>query len=953
MRGFTFSGPVSRRLEEEEEEEEGGQKDDAYGVQATAAFASFQPGAVFEKEEDSTSDAPHVDGEEQESALYPPPSPGGSGPAPSARPAIPRGTVTSSLSLRVRSSRQLSRRRHGDGKDGPVVLRRRVPRSRIRPLTRRTSTERSRKVRLRGYGPRPSRGGESAEGEFGKREKRGTEDSSASRRAEKPPTLSCSRSGRLPPRRRFRRGRKGRATAAERVARGWRRMEDAWALERSCRGYCKLGVVASDTYDCLTSNSAYADSASRSEIASPSPTSIRPDNTVSVNDVDYCEKASDEREEGSRRSDERRAARDFYRDADSPRSRYEYDDYRSDAAELDVGGRFGEDEAWENNPDEERDRYGWLSRRRVENYIIVENMEHRPYGDSLVTPGDAEDTAEADLPRNSVADWRELFDRSDERRTPRDWEGTSDRDADFYRDSNSPWSHREYDDYRSDAAELEVEGRFGEDEAWRNTPDVEGTSDRDADFYRDSNGPRSRREYDDYRSDAAELEVEGRFGEDEPWRNTPDVEGTSDRDADFYRDSDGPRSRRQYDDYRSDAAELEVEGRFGEDEAWRNTPDVEGTSDRDADFYRDSDGPRSRRQYNDYRSDAAELEVEGRFGEDEAWRNAPDEEYDRRGLLSERHVEGDVVEDEECYPYGDSLGTPGDAEDTGEADLPRDGFMDRSELLNDEICIALWDCEEEVREEFGSNDRYAATCRWTELEESWKSFVGWLGERWWGSVSEESVRTFMDSSERRRVGDIVVSACFGDTPGGVCSFTVKTESGLLSLPLLIRRRRYVCADLAEGDFSCPIDMLRKLARETYTHLLPRPTTIPSDPQSFSLTRVVDDMWSVLELVKSGWSDVSRPHRIIQYLQNKEGPSVTPAALICCVDDDSPGYLFEIIDAKGKSLKVTFDKWGFTFGSGLHFSGLTSLLSHICEVDGVHFVINCRFLLTASEPERPM
>ncbi|CAJ1053698.1 Hypothetical predicted protein [Xyrichtys novacula] len=38
MRGFTFSGPVSRRLEEEEEEEEeGGQKDDAYGVQATAA----------------------------------------------------------------------------------------------------------------------------------------------------------------------------------------------------------------------------------------------------------------------------------------------------------------------------------------------------------------------------------------------------------------------------------------------------------------------------------------------------------------------------------------------------------------------------------------------------------------------------------------------------------------------------------------------------------------------------------------------------------------------------------------------------------------------------------------------------------------------------------------------------------------------------------------------------
>ncbi|CAJ1061430.1 hypothetical protein D5F01_LYC24051 [Xyrichtys novacula] len=477
------------------------------------------------------------------------------------------------------------------------------------------------------------------------------------------------------------------------------------------------------------------------------------DNTVSVNDDDYCEKESDEREEGSRRSDEHQTDLtgtsdhdvDFYRDTDSPRSRYEYDDYRSDTAELDVEGHFSEDEAWENNPDEEYDRYGLLSRRHVENYI-VENMEHRPYGDSLVTPGDMEDTTEADLPQ---------------------------------------------------------------------------------------------------------------------------------------------------------------------------------------------------------------LEVEGHFSEDEAWRNTPDEEYDRRGLLSERHVEGDIVEDEEYYPYSDSLGTPGDTEDTSEADLPRNSFMDQSELLNDEICIVLWDCDEEVEEEFGSNNRYASTCRWTELQESWKSFVSWLGERWWGSVSEESVRTFMDTSERRRIRDIVVSACLGDTPGGVCSFTAKTESGLLSFPLLIRQRCYVCADLAEGDFSCPIDMLRKLARETYTHLLPRPTTIPSNPQYFSLTRVVDDMCSVLDLLKSGWCDVSQPHRIIEYLQNKEGPSVNPAALICCVDDDSPGYLFEIIDAKGKRLKVTFNKLGFTFGSGLHFSGLISLLSHICEVDGVNFVINCRFLPTASELERPM
>ncbi|CAJ1083085.1 Hypothetical predicted protein [Xyrichtys novacula] len=63
---------------------------------------------------------------------------------------------------------------------------------------------------LRGYGPRPSRGGENAEGEFEKRKNAGRR--IRLRIDKKTPTLSCSRSGRppqLPPRRRSRRGRKG------------------------------------------------------------------------------------------------------------------------------------------------------------------------------------------------------------------------------------------------------------------------------------------------------------------------------------------------------------------------------------------------------------------------------------------------------------------------------------------------------------------------------------------------------------------------------------------------------------------------------------------------------------------------------------------------------------------------------------------------------------------------
>ncbi len=119
-------------------------------------------------------------------------------------------------------------------------------------------------------------------------------------------------------------------------------------------------------------------------------------------------------------------------------------------------------------------------------------------------------------------------------------------------------------------------------------------------------------------------------------------------------------------------------------------------------------------------------------------------------------------------------------------------------------------------------------------------------------MSEELIREFMDTSKRRRVGDLVISAPFADTPGGVCSVTVKTKNGVLSFPVVIRKGHYTCSDLVQGDFSRPIDIFRQLAAETYTNLLPRPTTIPSSPHHFSLTHVVEDICFTIGILKGAW-----------------------------------------------------------------------------------------------------
>lgn len=129
---------------------------------------------------------------------------------------------------------------------------------------------------------------------------------------------------------------------------------------------------------------------------------------------------------------------------------------------------------------------------------------------------------------------------------------------------------------------------------------------------------------------------------------------------------------------------------------------------------------------------------------------------------------------------------------------------------------------------------------WSILNTSWHSFLEWLGEHWWGSVREQQVISFMESTSRP--GSIAVTAHFGDVPGGVCSVTVKTEDTVWTFHIFICKGNYKCTQLVQGGFKHPIVIIRQTFRELGKGvLLPKPRTIFRNPNYFSVTHIVEDM----------------------------------------------------------------------------------------------------------------
>ena len=162
---------------------------------------------------------------------------------------------------------------------------------------------------------------------------------------------------------------------------------------------------------------------------------------------------------------------------------------------------------------------------------------------------------------------------------------------------------------------------------------------------------------------------------------------------------------------------------------------------------------------------------------------------------------------------------------------------------------------------------------WSELNTSWGPFVEWLSERWWGQVSEDKIISFMNTNERRP-GDVVVAAPFGDTPGAVCSISVKTENSVLTTDVVICGRFYRCVHLLQGKFSDPLKVIRHLVRDMKcVQLQPRPKTIPSNTKYFSATHVAEELCFMVKMLpRIFWGTYkraessSRYQQMIQHLQ---------------------------------------------------------------------------------------
>lgn len=373
-----------------------------------------------------------------------------------------------------------------------------------------------------------------------------------------------------------------------------------------------------------------------------------------------------------------------------------------------------------------------------------------------------------------------------------------------------------------------------------------------------------------------------------------------------------------YDDWMCD----DYQGHWQEDYTHnQNTPgaDMEDTRDQEAERSPLYHSTESLVDYDVYDSEVSDYEVHLQDVDSEE--EVDDEEGD------DEMVDCEVVYDEEV----------------------EDEVVDSDKVYNEEGSEVQVYCDNghyTVRavEESRKQQQMQSSLNWSILNRSWHSFLDWLGERWWGSVSKEQIMAFMDTA-KIRPGDIVISAHFGGMQGGVCSIVVKTQDAVVTFTVVISRGRYICTDMVQGLFATPIDIMKVLVRKLGRgHLLPRPRGMAHNPEYFAMTHIVNEMCYMVKVMKGSWwgaaflcLEMSPPHgEMIELLRMKSNMYTNPAAAIHYTDEDSLGYLFDIVTAKGKRFKVAFDNLGFTIGTGARFSLITSVLSHIGSLEKAIF-----------------
>jgi hypothetical protein len=240
---------------------------------------------------------------------------------------------------------------------------------------------------------------------------------------------------------------------------------------------------------------------------------------------------------------------------------------------------------------------------------------------------------------------------------------------------------------------------------------------------------------------------------------------------------------------------------------------------------------------------------------------------------------------------------------------------------------------------------------WPLLDRSWLSFVESLGDHWWGSVSEEQMISFLNRPEVK-VGAFAIADYRGAEPGGVCSCMMKTgDCDIISFAIYVTGGRYKCTDFLEWEYSQPAKIIEEMiANYPGGYLMARPRAIPGGQSKGTCIRVVEEMHTMIQLLKSAWwglslgqspngrSPGSSEHTaLLNSLKSMQSENFNPAAAVCYMDEHRSGYLFDIVTGKGKVYKIMFHGSGFRCGTNLHFYTIGELIDYMRGARNVTFV----------------
>ncbi|KAK2812506.1 hypothetical protein Q5P01_000006 [Channa striata] len=266
---------------------------------------------------------------------------------------------------------------------------------------------------------------------------------------------------------------------------------------------------------------------------------------------------------------------------------------------------------------------------------------------------------------------------------------------------------------------------------------------------------------------------------------------------------------------------------------------------------------------------------------------------------------------------------------------------------------------------------------WVHILHSWKKFLEWLGDRWWGdapfdkitrALNQPTAQNAMIFSEPREPSRL----------GALCSITWKGEKNKLrSHAIVLNRGMYTCTDL-RGYFDSPTNIAVDLSRLRGLEILSKPRHLMSHKKSYFYdSRIPTQLRNIKDALKGAWWGTYSRRQSLATMESvlrnltpfhaRVGPygvqlfdlscgAETRAGIVTASTDTTetrgPGYLFEVLtspDTLGDVVKykVVFSARGFMV---LTEDGKEQLTTPHADIRGVihHLTKNQKIVLLSRE-----